>query len=113
MSSILLTGPTAEPITLADAKQFIRVEHDDDDDVIVALISAARIHIEAQTRRALMTQTWRLVRDCWPAIGRLALLPVPIASLVAARIYKADGTTQSIDVADFAIDKVAAPAMLA
>jgi hypothetical protein len=26
MSSILLSGPAAEPITLAEAKQFVRVE---------------------------------------------------------------------------------------
>ena len=43
MPSILLTGPAAEPITLAEAKQFIRVEHDDDDDVIAALIAPYRV----------------------------------------------------------------------
>ena len=55
MPSILLSGPAAEPITLAAAKQFLRVEHGDDDDVIAALIAAARIHVEAATRRALVT----------------------------------------------------------
>lgn len=113
MGSILLTGPTAEPIALGEAKQFIRVEHDDDDDVIAALIAGSRVHIEAQTRRALMTQSWRLTRDCWPQCGRLALLPVPLVTLDAVRVYKADGSTQSVDLAGFALDKAAAPAMLA
>ena len=66
MSSILLTGPAVEPVTLAEAKAYLRVEHDDDDDVIAALIAGARVHVEAQTRRALITQSWRLVRDAWP-----------------------------------------------
>jgi len=112
MPSILLSGPAAEPITLAEAKAFIRVQHDDDDDIIGALIVGARIHVEAQTRRALITQTWRLVRDAWPENGRFALLPVPLAELVAVRIRKADGTTQAIDLASFAVDTASAPAML-
>lgn len=113
MPSILLSGPAAEPITLAEAKQFIRVEHDDDDDVIAALIAGARIHVEARTRRALMTQSWRLTRDLWPESGRLALLPVPLVSLDAVRVYRYDGSTLALDVAGFALDKAAAPAVLA
>ena len=54
-------------MTLAEAKAYLRVEHDDDDDVIAALIAGARVHVEAQTRRALITQSWRLIRDAWPA----------------------------------------------
>jgi uncharacterized phiE125 gp8 family phage protein len=113
MPSLLLTGPAVEPITLAEAKQFIRVEHDDDDDLITALIAGSRAYVEAQTRRALITQTWRLTRDAWPESGRLAVLPVPLVSLNAARIYKANGATQALDVAAFTVDKIAAPAMLA
>ena len=69
MSAILLNAPASEPVSLAEAKLFLRVEHDDDDDLIAALIAAARVQVEAQTRRALITQTWRLVRDVWPAGG--------------------------------------------
>src|SRR5262245_22397792 len=101
MPSILLAGPAAEPITLAEAKQFVRVEHDDDDDIIAALIAGSRIHVETQTRRALITQSWRLTRDVWPATGCLALLPVPVKTLDAVRVYKSDGTTLSLDLGGF------------
>ena len=57
MSSILLTAPAAEPLTLDEARAFLRVEYHDDDAVIAALIAGARLHIEAQTRRALITQS--------------------------------------------------------
>ena len=63
--------------------------------LITALIAAARSHVEAQTRRALITQTWRLVRDVWPADGRIAVLPAPLRALTAARVYDAEGATHS------------------
>jgi uncharacterized phiE125 gp8 family phage protein len=55
MTSILLTGPAIEPISLAETKTFLRVEHDDEDQLITALIAGARSHIEAQTQTALIT----------------------------------------------------------
>ena len=112
MSAILLTPPALEPVSLADAKHFLRVAHDDDDDVIAALIAAARVHVEAQTRRALIEQTWRLVRDVWPAAGRLPILPVPLIEVTAVRVFDADGPPHLLDVEDFDIDSVSAPAVL-
>ena len=113
MSAILLTPPALEPVSLADAKHFLRVEHDDDDDVIAALIAGARVHVEAQTRRALIAQAWRLTRDVWPARGALPILPVPLVAVTAVAVYRADGTMQTVDVDTFHIDKISAPAILA
>ena len=113
MSSILLAGPAVEPMTIAEAKAFLRVVHDDDDDVIAALIAGARVHVEAQTRRALITQSWRLVRDTWPDNGRVAVLPAPLRELTAARVYRLDGTVQTLDVAAFTADTASAPGVLA
>lgn len=112
MSSILLTPPAVEPVTLTDTKAFLRVAHGDDDTAIAALIAGARSHVEAQTRRALVDQTWRLTRDAWPADGRIAVLPAPLIAVTAARVVDDDGTPHAIDVQAFAADKVAAPALL-
>ncbi|HVV78374.1 MAG TPA: head-tail connector protein [Pseudolabrys sp.] len=101
MSGLLLTGPAGEPISLAEAKAFLRIEHDDDDDVITALISGARIYVEAQTRRALITQSWRLTRDTWPPTGRIAVRPGPLQSLAAARVYDGGVEPIELDVAGF------------
>jgi uncharacterized phiE125 gp8 family phage protein len=105
MSSILLSGPAIEPVALDDAKSFLKVE-------IAALIAGARVHVEAQTRRALITQSWRLIRDAWPNNGRVAIAPVPLQALNAARVYNLDGTTQAIDPASFIVERAAAPAIL-
>jgi uncharacterized phiE125 gp8 family phage protein len=110
MASIMLTGPAAEPLTLAEAKDFLRVTQDDDDSVITALIASARVLVEAQTRRALITQQWRIVRDAWPTNGRVWIAPSPLIAITAARVYESDGTTVTIDPENFAFNAAAAPA---
>lgn len=107
MSAILLVPPAAEPLSLAEAKDFLRVAQADDDAVITALIAAARHHLEALTRCALLTQTWRLVRDAWPADGRLQPRIGPLRQLVAARVYELTGPPHAIDVEGFVVDTAA------
>lgn len=112
MSAVLLTPPVNEPLTLAEAKAFLRVEHGDDDAVITALIAAARVHVEAMTRRALLAQTWRFVLDAWPRDGRFAPRIGPLRELVAARLFDADGTVRDMDeslVVDVGANVIAAP----
>ena len=69
MPSILVTAPTEEPVSLAEAKLHLRVDDNADDALIAALITAARQHAENDTRRALVTQTWRLALDQFPVPG--------------------------------------------
>ena len=63
----LVTAPAAEPVSLAEAKAHLRIDSADDDSLIGALITAAREAAEAHTRRALVSQTWRLTLDRFPA----------------------------------------------
>jgi hypothetical protein len=51
--------PTVEPITLIDAKAYLRVDGNDEDTVIAQLITRARAFGESVTHRALATQTIR------------------------------------------------------
>lgn len=107
MTAVLLVGPEAEPLSVADAKTFLRVTHDDDDGVIAALIAAARAQIEAQTRAALITQTWRIGLDAWPGNGRVSPRLAPLQSLAAARVFDADGMSRALDVDRFVVDRAA------
>ena len=101
MSSILLTAPTAEPLALDEARAFLRADTNDDDELIASLIAAARGHVETQTRRALITQGWRLTLDAWPVSGRVEVRPAPLQALTAARIYDAGGNAQALDLQSF------------
>jgi uncharacterized phiE125 gp8 family phage protein len=113
MSSILLTAPAVEPLSLAEAKAYLRVETPDDDDVIAALIVGSRIHVEAQTRRALITQSWRIAVDAWPVDGRLPIVPAPLQALAAARVYDFDNNAQALDTDAFVLDKGASALIFA
>ena len=47
-----------EPISLAEAKTFLRVDHDDEDSMIEVMIAAIRDHAEGRTHRVLRQSTW-------------------------------------------------------
>ena len=106
MTFALLVPPTAEPVSLADAKAWLRVETPDDDTLVGSLIAAARAAIEAYTGRVLVSQTWRLRLDAWPegtlprSFGtqrgsRDVIIPlVPAIGIVAVRVFDAAGVSQ-------------------
>jgi uncharacterized phiE125 gp8 family phage protein len=104
MSASLLVPPALEPLSLAEAKAFLRVEHDDDDAVIAALIAAARGQIEAQTRCVMMLQSWRLRIPQRPPQGRIRLRMAPLRSLLAARAVDGAGAPRPLDAAGFAVE---------
>ena len=57
MAIDIVTAAASEPITLAEAKDFLRVDHSDDDTLISELITASRQMCEEYTRRILVTTT--------------------------------------------------------
>ncbi|MGU3492741.1 phage head-tail connector protein [Xanthobacteraceae bacterium A53D] len=91
-----IDGPVAEPLTLAEARAFLRLDATDGDALVSALIAAARQAVETATGRALMHQTWRVTRDAWPQSGVFPLPVAPVAAIIAARVHQADGTTQQV-----------------
>lgn len=63
-----LTLPAKEPLPLADAKNYLRLDPsmNQDDTLITNLIQGAREHAEKITGRALAQRTFRLVLDSMP-----------------------------------------------
>lgn len=55
----VLVQPNTEPLTLVDAKKYLRVDYDDEDDVITGFITDARAYAEQITKRSLAAQTIR------------------------------------------------------
>jgi len=59
----LVTAPITEPVTITEVKGALRIDHNTDDTLIGFLITTARSNAEAYTRRAFMTQTWKMYMD--------------------------------------------------
>src|SRR4051812_21902860 len=59
-------APVAEPVLLAEAKQHLRVDGAYDDALINRLIGSAREYAERETRRQLLTSTYKLTLDYFP-----------------------------------------------
>ncbi len=57
------TAPSTTPITLAEAKSFLRIDTSDDDTLINTLIGAARNFAEEYTGRTLINTTYKLSLD--------------------------------------------------
>lgn len=63
MSLRLVTAPNVRPVTTADMKLHLRVDHNDEDDLIEALIETATKSAEHIMGRAVMHQHWQLLTD--------------------------------------------------
>jgi uncharacterized phiE125 gp8 family phage protein len=83
--------PASEPVTLAQAKLFLRVDGTDDDALITDLITAARLAAESHTRLSLLTQSWKLAFD--HALENGTFLPKgPVQSVSSVIAYDAYNT---------------------
>jgi len=117
MRRYMLAAPAAEPLTLAEAKRWLRVDHVDDDPLIASLIKGARERIEARTGRAIMAQSWRIVLDAWPGPSRQGgarvTLPVlPAAAVTAVRLLDAAGEPAILASTRYALEPGAEPPCL-
>ena len=107
MKLVQTVPPTSEPLTLTEAKAFLRVLHSEDDAIIGSLITAAREKAETIMNRQLMPATFELYFD--ETRSAITLPRPPFVSLVVVAAF--DGTTWN-DVADYDLDDKAVPAVL-
>jgi len=110
MSLQLITPPSLEPVTLADAKLHLKVDTTDDDALIARLITAARVRAEWHTGRAFVTQSWILWNDCWSE--RVEIPLPPLQSVAAVTVYAPNGTATAIDPSAYAVDAASQPARI-
>jgi uncharacterized phiE125 gp8 family phage protein len=102
-----IAAPVSLPVTLEQAKLWLRVSSDDELDTIDALIRAAAEKLDGAAgclnpSRALAPQTWEAQLDGFPS-GSVALPIVPVTAIVSVKYTDGDGAEQTVDPATYAL----------
>jgi len=107
----LITGPTVEPVSLAEAKRHLRLTSDDTakDGEIASLIVAARTRVQQDTNLALVTSTWETYLDCFPVGTRLELPLPPLQSVTHVKYTDTDAAETTVDGSYYHVDTVRRP----
>ena len=112
MTAALTTPPALEPVTLADAKAHLRIDGSDDDALLTAAVVAARVHVEALTRRLLIEQGWRVYLDAWPK-RRIVTIPVaPLMAVDSLTVFDPNGDPIVVTEDDYEVATVSVPGRL-
>ena len=103
-SPVIITAPAAEPISLAQAKQYLRLEEDETgfDAELATQIAGARGRVESATNTRLVTQTLELRASDFVALERLPIGPV--TSVVAITYRDQVGVDGSLGPDDVELD---------
>jgi uncharacterized phiE125 gp8 family phage protein len=107
MALELVTPPAELPVTLEEAKVYVRQDLDHHDTLIQSLISAATSYLDGDgvLNRCLVTQTWALVVDAFPAGAAPLRLPLPPVSAVQEVTYiDTAGATQTWPASAYVVD---------
>lgn len=101
MTAIVITPPTFEPVTLAEAKLQCRVDGTDEDALIAGYITAAREWCEKYDWRVYCTQTLQEWLDTWPDTRFIRLPNPPLQSVTKIEYYtEADNAAHEFAAAD-------------
>ncbi|MDX2308469.1 MAG: head-tail connector protein [Hyphomicrobium sp.] len=104
MTLLFLSGPSVEPVSLAEAKAHLKVDTADEDALIGSLILTSRLHAEAALGLAFIQQQWRLLLDTWPPGGAVTLPLRPVTSIDAVRVLASDGTPTTLPPSSYALE---------
>lgn len=89
-----ITSLVTEPVTLAEAKAHLRVDHSDDDTYIASLITAAREQAESYCELVIPVQQFKYDLDCFPA--SISLPNVPVISIDSIAYIDGSGASQPL-----------------
>jgi uncharacterized phiE125 gp8 family phage protein len=112
MTYTLTEPPLAEPLTLVAVKAHLRIDHADEDELLLSLARMAREYLERQTGLCLLAQHWRLYLDDWPENGVIQILKGPVQAIEAVTVYGEDGEPLTVSLASHVLDAASRPARL-
>lgn len=109
--------PVAEPVTLDELKAHLRVDGDDDDDLILGQARAAREWVEGVTGRQLVSATLierydDFPRDAYGADSGIFLSRAPVQSVASVTYVDVAGAVQTWPAESYQVDLASVPARI-
>lgn len=104
-----LTDPVAEPITVDQAREHLRIEDsvfDVEIPLVEALIAAARDYCESYCNRAWASASWLILVDSIPNYGRICMPDPGTTDVTAISYLDSQDAEQVIDASDYSYDDV-------
>jgi len=98
---------TTCPISKADVKLHLRVDHTDDDDLIEQIMLAATEWAENYQRRTYITRSRTYYLDEFPEVFRPPFSP--LVTITSIKYYDTDGVQQTLDSAQYRVDTATEP----
>lgn len=105
----VITPPSGEPITLAEAKAQCHVDGTEEDALITGYIVTAREYCEGFDWRAYLTQTIELWREHWPLDDEIELPKPPLQSVTKVEYYLTDDTKLTLPTTVYGVDAISTP----
>jgi len=87
-----VVAPAKPALDIIDTKDFLRVDTQDENDLISSLILVAESRCEDYLNRALITQTWTTTMDRFPMGDYIELYNTPVQSITSVNYFLTDHT---------------------
>ena len=107
---VIVTAPTIEPISLAEAKTHLRIDVTDDDSYLSdLLIPSARWQVEHATSRALITTVLEQTVDRFPEERELTIARWPLVSITSITSYDSSDVASTFAASKYLVDTASEP----
>lgn len=112
MTTRALASPSVEPISRTEAKTHLRETGTEQDDLIDALIQAAREYAENLTGRAFVQRAFELTLPGFPEDGVIEIPKPPLRSISYVKYIDEGGTLQTLSSTLYQADTYREPGLV-
>lgn len=105
---VVVTPPAVSAVLLSSVKTALRIDHSEEDTLLVDFIRAAADYCEGRLNQALITQTRMLMLPKWGTSGTIDMPYPPLQSVESVEYYD-DDVLREWDAANYVVDTAASP----